>query len=96
MLPHWKCVFRCCAKFPNVNLPDQEIDYQYFDTSPSIRFRVYRLIARCKTHGRLPLTEKKMCHKCKQDTASEQSTKVYTIKELVMMENIISNFHASF
>ena len=25
-LPHWKCVFRCCAKFPCVNLPDQEID----------------------------------------------------------------------
>ena len=32
-LPHWKCVFQCCTKFPRVNLPDQETDYQYSDTS---------------------------------------------------------------
>ena len=23
-LPHWKCVLRCCANFPCINLPDQE------------------------------------------------------------------------
>ena len=21
-LPHWKCVLKCCAKFPSVNIPD--------------------------------------------------------------------------
>ena len=23
VLPHWKCVLLCCAKFPSINLPDQ-------------------------------------------------------------------------
>ena len=22
-LPHWKCVLRCCAECPYINLPDQ-------------------------------------------------------------------------
>ena len=34
MLPHWKCVLRCCAKCPSINLPDQEKDYQYSNTIP--------------------------------------------------------------
>ena len=32
-LTHWKCVLRCCAKCPSINLPDQEIDDKYTDTS---------------------------------------------------------------
>ena len=28
-IPHWKCVLRCYAKFPCINIPDQEIDNQY-------------------------------------------------------------------
>ena len=38
---------------------------------------------------------KKMCFNCKQYSDSEQSTKVYTIKELVMMETITYNSHTS-
>ena len=37
----------------------------------------------------------KICQKCKQDCASEQTTKIYTRKYLVMMETTISNFHTS-
>ena len=55
-LPHWKGVLRCCAKFPSVNINDQETDYKYSNTSTSISFHIYHLIARCTTHGRLPLT----------------------------------------
>ena len=33
---------------------------------------------------------------CQQDTDSGQSTKIYTRKELVMMETIITNFHTIF
>ena len=54
------------------------------------------MIARCTKHGRLPLTDKKHFCKCQQDTSSGQSTKIYTRKELVMMETTISNFHTSF
>ena len=46
-LPHWKCVLQWCAKCPGINLPDQETDDNYPDNSPSIRFHIYHLIARC-------------------------------------------------
>ena len=39
-LQHWRYVLQCCTKFPCVNLPDQEIYYQYYDTSFSIRLHV--------------------------------------------------------
>ena len=28
-LPHWKCVLRCSAKFPCINLPDQETNKKH-------------------------------------------------------------------
>ena len=95
-LPHCKFVLRCCARCPSINLPDQETDDQYPDTSPSICLHVYHLIVRCTKHGKPPLTDNKMCRKCQQDTASRQSTEIYTIKELVMMETTISNFSYKF
>ena len=68
-LPHWKTVMQCCAKYPSINHPDQEIDYQYPDTSPSIYFHIYHLIACCSTHVRLPLTAFFIFRKCKQYSA---------------------------
>ena len=95
-LPHWKYVLQCSAKFPSINIPDQETDDQYSNTSPSISFHIYHLIARCKKNGRLLLTDKKICCMFKQDSVSEKSTKIYTRKELVMTETTISIFHTSF
>ena len=69
-LTNCKCVMQCCSKFPSVNIPDQETDYQYSNTSTSIFFRIYHLISRCTARGRLPLTDNKMCCRCKQDSAS--------------------------
>ena len=46
-IPHWKCVLCCCADCLRINLPDQETDKQYSETSPSIRFHIYHIIARC-------------------------------------------------
>ena len=51
---------RCCAKCPSVNLSDQEKYDQYSDTSPSNLFHIYYLIARCSTHGKLPLTDNRI------------------------------------
>ena len=70
VLPHWKCILLCCAKFPSINLPDQETDDLYPNISPSIRFHIYHLISRCKKHGRILLTDKKKCCRCQKDTAS--------------------------
>ena len=74
-LPHWKCVLRCCAQFPSINIPGQETYDKHPNRSPSIRFHIYHLIARCKKHGRLPLSDKKICQECQQDTASVKSQK---------------------
>ena len=73
--------FRCFAKWLNINIPDQETYYEYSNTSPSISFHIYYLNEHCTTHGRLLLTDKKIFHKCKHDTVSEQSTKIYTKKK---------------
>ena len=83
---------QCCTKYPSIDIPDQETDDQYPDTSPAISFRIYHIIARCKKRGRIPLTAKKKFRKCQHDTASVQSIKVYTRKELLMMETTISDF----
>ena len=65
-LPYCKCVLWCCADCPYINLPDQETDHQYSETTPSIRFHIYHIIARCSAHGRIQLKDKKICHMCKQ------------------------------
>ena len=43
----WKCVLRCCTQCPSINIPYQETDDKLPNPSPSIRFRIYHLIARC-------------------------------------------------
>ena len=48
---------------------------------------LHKNIVRATKYGRLPLTDNKICCECQQDTASGQSAKIYTKKELVMMEN---------
>ena len=75
-LTHRKFVMKCCAKCPSVNLPDQEIYDQYSNNSSSIIFHIYHLIACCTTHGRLPLNYRKLFCKYKQDSISEQPTKI--------------------
>ena len=69
-LPHWKCVLRCCAKCPSVNIPDQKTHDRYSGTRPSIRFHTYHLITHCTTHRRLPLNDKKCFRTYNQDSAS--------------------------
>ena len=78
-LPHWKYVSQCCAQCTSINIPDQETDDKHPNPIPSIRFHIYHMIARCKKHHRLPLTNKKICCRCQQYTASGKSTNIYTI-----------------
>ena len=95
-IPHWKCVLRCCANFPCINLPDQETTKKHDETTPSIRFQIYHIIGRCTAHGRTPLKDKKICYMCKQESLPDLSTHIYTRKEPIMTETTISDFHTSF
>ena len=95
-LPHWKYVLWCCADCPCINTPDQETTKKHDETTSSIRFHIYHIIGRCNTHGRISLKDKNICYMCKQESLPDKSTKIYTRKELVMMETTISYFHTSF
>ena len=95
-LPHLKFVLRCCAHCPSVNLPDQGTDKKHEETTPSIRFLIYHIIARCTARGIIPLKDMKICYMCKQESSSNELRKIYTRKGLVMMETTISNFCTSF
>ena len=57
---------------------------------------MYNLIARCTTNGRHPLNENIFFRMCKQDSSSEESTNIYTKKELFTRVTTISNFNTSF
>ena len=95
-LPRCKCVLRCCADYPCINIPYQETTKKHDQTTPSIRFHIYHIIGRCAIHVRLSLKDKNICSVCKQESSPDKSTKVYTRKELVMMATNISDFHTSF
>ena len=71
-LPHRKRVLRCCDQCPSINITDQETDDKHPNPSHSIRFHIYHMVACFTKHGRLPLTDKKNCCECQQDTASGQ------------------------
>ena len=59
-------------------------------------FHIYHIIGRCTTHSRIPLKDKNICYMCEQESLPDSSTKIYTRKELMMMETTISDFHTSF
>ena len=74
-LPHWKFVFRCCAECQHINLPYQETNKKDEETTPSIKFHIYHIIARCTAHGRIPSKDKEICYVCKQESSPGKSTK---------------------
>ena len=65
-LPYCKFLFWCCSKCPFINIPDQEIDNHYSDTTPPMMFHNYHIIAHYTANGRIPLKDKKICRMCKK------------------------------
>ena len=57
---------------------------------------MYHVIECCTDHGRIPFKDKRICYMCKQESSSDNSTKIYTRKDRVMMATEISDFHTSF
>ena len=92
-LTHCQCVLRCCSDCPFINIPYQETTKKHDKTTPSIRFHIYHIIGRCSTRGIISLKDKNICYMCKEESLPDTYTKIYTRKELVMMETTISYFH---
>ena len=94
-LPHLKCVLRCCADCPCINIPDKEIDKNRNEPYPQLGFTFITpldvVLLMVEFHWKT-----KKYHMCKQKYSSDKSTKTYTRKELVMTETKTYYFHASF
>ena len=65
-LTHWKCALRCYGDCTCINLTDQETNKKHEEITPSIRFHIYHIIARCIAHGKISLKYNKRCYICKQ------------------------------
>ena len=57
-LPYFKCVLRCCDKFPSNVLPSQEENKYTTKMCPKIQFHVYRNVSCCTMHARHPYHKK--------------------------------------
>ena len=59
----------------------------------TIRFHVYPHVSHCNIHGICPYEELTICSLCYTDLSSAIPGKVYTQKELVLLETLISELH---
>ena len=84
--PHCKFVLRFCTNFPCINILDQETDNRNSGTTPSIWFHICHIIASWNAHSIIPMKDNKICCKCKQESSSDESTKIYTRKYIVMIK----------
>ena len=94
--PHWKCALRCCAKCPRIDLPSLESYHNNTNFSPTMRFHVYHLTARYIVHDRRPFNEKKDCKLCEAYSDSKLTAKIYTTKDIFVMETSIVDFRQNF
>ena len=67
-LPHWKCVLRCCAHFPWIDLPSPESDQHNYNFIQTIFFHLYQHSLLFTVHGGRPFNEKKHCQLCETTT----------------------------
>ena len=89
-------MLRCCANFPHIDLHGQKSDKRHSNTSPTILFSVWGLIAHCILHIRRPLDKKKFSDCVFVVLPLFHLQKISIIKGIIMMKRSIDNFHTSF
>ena len=85
-----------CAQYPRIYFPSPESDQHNSNVSPTIPFHVFQHIERCAVHGRRSFDEKKQCQLCETSSYSIVTEKLYTRKELVVMDSSTVDFHQDF
>ena len=88
-IPHWKYVLRCCEKFPSISIPHQEKNTYATNTCSTISCHIYRNASCYNVCGIQPYKERTICSMCSTDLISITPGKVYTRKELVLLETLI-------
>ena len=92
-LPHWKCVLQCCSDCQCINLTDQETDKKHEETTPSTMFYIYHIIVSFTANGIIILKGKTYVTCVNNNLFQMDIENIYTIKQLLMMETNISDFH---
>ena len=88
--PHSKCILICCDKFPGICIPHQETNTDATNPCSKINVHVYRNVSRYTVHRIIPYEEQTTYYICYTNISSSTPGKVYTQKELVLLEALIS------
>ena len=91
-LTNCKFLLHCCEKSPGISLSQQETNKDTTNTFSTICFHIHRNVSCFTVHGIRPYEEQTICFMCSIDLSSATSGTVYTQKELVLLETLISNF----
>ena len=91
-LSYYKWVLCCCAKCPQIDRLSKESDQYNSNVIPTISFFVYKHIAHCTIHDRYLFRKINPFNCVSFSIDSIENSKVYTRKELVVMESSIMEF----
>ena len=86
-------MLNCCEQFPRIDLPSSESDQHSSNIIPTTHVHVYQHISSYTVHGIRPFNENKQCQLCVASIDLITNAKLYTKKELVVMETSILDFH---
>ena len=90
LIPHYKCVLRCYDKFPSIVLTSQEENKDTTNMCGTIIFHVYRNVSCCNAHSQRPYQERRTCSLCYTVPISDRNAKLYTWKELMLLEILVT------
>ena len=75
---------------PGTSIPHQETNTYATNTCSTMRFHYYLNASRYNVHGIHPYEEQTTCSICSTDLSYATHGKLYTQKELVLLETLIS------
>ena len=77
-------------------IPNQEENRDAANTCPKIYFHVYRNVSCCKIYGRCPYEEGTTCSMCSTMLRNYTTAKLYTWKDIVLIDTLIREFNNNF
>ena len=79
-------------KFTSIVTPNQEFQNNTQNMCPKIRFHVFKIFSYFTLHVRCTFEEKLRLELCSTVQPEKENAKVYSQKEIVLMETYISDF----
>ena len=90
---NFKCLLCCFDILPGISTPCQDTNIYAINMCSTIRFNVYLNVSRFNIHCIRPYEERKCCSRCYIGLSFVTPGKLYTRKEIVLLETSISEYH---